>query len=172
MPAETIAQYKQLSKEAYKKSSQKDPAMYQSPFNLGFETYNEWVENDTKISDNRITLQNINKDLALIKDPKKKAAEQAKKQPEINRIKAENADLDKKQVALANEGIEWMEKAYTILAAKANRKNEEKRVIGGTVDYLSNLYGYLRDKNKANQAEYNKYDAKYKLYDNLHGTFK
>jgi hypothetical protein len=46
----------------------------------------------------------------------------------------------------------------------------EKSVFGKSVDYLTNLAVWKRDKSKGSNADYDKYDALYKKYDALHGT--
>jgi len=77
--------------------------------------------------------------------------------------------MEKLQMNFATKGAEWIEKAYTILSVKSNLDRSEKTVLSKSVDYLANLYQWKRDKSKANQAEYDKYDVLYKKYDALHG---
>ncbi|MBC7587275.1 MAG: hypothetical protein H7178_02865, partial [Chitinophagaceae bacterium] len=42
-----------------------------------------------------------------------------------------------------------------------------------SVDYLANIYVYKRDRVRGKDIKaFDAYDAKYKLFDGLHGTFK
>jgi len=87
-------------------------------------------------------------------------------------IKSKRAAADKEVDAAADKSITWLEKSYTTLAAKTNRTNTEKNVVGKTADLLYNLYAYKKDRSKVlNPKDYDKYDAKSSFYDSMHGKF-
>ncbi|WP_018615843.1 hypothetical protein [Segetibacter koreensis] len=87
-------------------------------------------------------------------------------------IKSKRALADKQADSAADNSITWLEKSYNTLASKANRTNTEKNVVGKAADLLYNLYIYKRDRTKLlNPKNYDKYDAKSKFYDSMHGKF-
>jgi len=87
-------------------------------------------------------------------------------------IKAKRASADKQADSAADRSITWLEKSFNTLSNKANRTATEKNVVGKTADILYNLYSYKRDRSKAlNPKDYDKYDAKVKFYDSMHGKF-
>lgn len=87
-------------------------------------------------------------------------------------IKSKRAAADKHADSAANRSITWLEKSYNTLAGKATRTGTEKNVVGKSADILYNLYAYKRDRSKAlNPKDYDKYDAKVKYYDSMHGKF-
>jgi len=87
-------------------------------------------------------------------------------------IKTKRAAADKVADAAADKAIEWLEKAYTVLAAKSNRSNIEKGSLNKSIDLLYNVYQYKRDRSKViAPKDYDKFDAKMKTYDGLHGKY-
>lgn len=87
-------------------------------------------------------------------------------------IKTKRAAADKLADSAADKSILWLEKSYNTLAAKSNRTNTEKNVVGKAADLLYNLYTYKRDRSKVlNPKNYDKYDVKSKFYDSMHGKF-
>ncbi len=87
-------------------------------------------------------------------------------------IKTKRAQADKQVDSAAVNSITWLEKSYNTLAAKTDRTNTEKNVVGKTADLLYNLYIYQRDRSKVlNPKNYDKFDAKSKFYDSMHGKF-
>jgi hypothetical protein len=87
-------------------------------------------------------------------------------------IKAKRAQADKAALAAADKAIEWLEKAYVSLAAKKDRSGLEKGSLNKAIDLLYNVYNYKRDMSRGvNPKDYDRYDAKMKLYDSLHGKF-
>ncbi len=87
-------------------------------------------------------------------------------------IKSKRAAADKQADSAADKSITWLEKSYHTLASKTDRTNTEKNVVGKTADILYNLYTYKRDRSKViNPKQYDKYDAKVKFYDSMHGKF-
>lgn len=87
-------------------------------------------------------------------------------------IKAKRAQADKLADASVDKAIEWLEKAYTSLAAKQNRSSLERGSLNKSIDLLYNAFQYKRDRSRGvNPKDYDKYDAKMKLYDSLHGKY-
>lgn len=87
-------------------------------------------------------------------------------------IKAKQAQADKIVDEAADKSILSLEKSFATLSAKATRSNVERNVLGKTTDLLYNLYEYKKDRSRGkNPKDYDKYDAKSKYYDSLHGKF-
>jgi hypothetical protein len=106
------------------------------------------------------------------KDPKKKAAADAKFKEQTDAIKKQNADIEKPLMDNLDNSIDWIEKTYTALKDKTDRNKVEKSVISKSVDFLANLYAYKRDRNRGKDLKaYDALDAKYKEFDALHGKF-
>ena len=74
---------------------------------------------------------------------------------------------------LADIAAEWLTKSYTILKDKATRSNTEKSVVNKSVDFIANIYYYKMGRVRGKDAKlFDQYEAKYKEFDALHGTFK
>jgi len=87
-------------------------------------------------------------------------------------IKSKRAAADKQADSAAGRSITWLEKSFNTLSNKATRTATEKNVVGKTADILYNLYTYQRDRSKVIAPKnYDKYDAKVKFYDSMHGKF-
>jgi len=87
-------------------------------------------------------------------------------------IKSKRAAADKQADSAADRSITWLEKSFNTLSSKTNRTVTEKNVVGKTADILYNLYTYQRDRSKVIAPKnYDKYDAKVKFYDSMHGKF-
>jgi hypothetical protein len=87
-------------------------------------------------------------------------------------IKSKRAAADKVADSAADNSITWLEKSFTTLSSKTDRTNTEKSVVGKSADLLYNLYAYKKDRTKVlNPKNYDKYDAKSKFYDSMHGKF-
>ncbi|MFY7900366.1 MAG: hypothetical protein ACOVNY_09290 [Chitinophagaceae bacterium] len=174
LDSNAIAQYQQLAADAFKKAAIKDPSNGISAFNAGVIYYNIYTIYDDRVSDLRRTLQEINTAYREKpeKDPKKKAAADAKLKEQTEAIKKQRAEIEKPLFENLDASIEWLEKAFTILKDKATRNNTEKSCLNKSIDFLANLYGYKRDKSSGKDPKaYDMYDAKYKLYDGLHGKY-
>ncbi|HEX5154929.1 MAG TPA: hypothetical protein VFW07_25965 [Parafilimonas sp.] len=89
-------------------------------------------------------------------------------------LKSQRAAIAKEQMVYADSSSAWLEKAFAILNAKQDRERNETANLNRTVNYLSNLYLWKRDRTKVdgNSQDYDKYDALYKKYDALYNTFK
>lgn len=130
---------------AFTKASEKDTANALASYNVGVTTYAQWEE--------------------LLE-----AARQIK--GTTADIKAKRAAADKLADAAADKSLVWMERAFNSLAAKTNRSNLEKGTLSKSTDLLYNLYAYKKDRSKViNPKDYDKFDAKAKFYDNLHGKY-
>jgi len=171
MDSATQALYRTKAEDAFIKGFNKNKDNGLAAYNVGLLNYNDWVALDDEWASNIRKIADINKNKPVEKDPKKKAAIDAKAKKDIDAIKAINSGIEKKQHGYADKSAQWMETAFGVLNAKEKREHMETNIMGKIVDYLANLYGWKRDKSKGNAAEYDKYDALYKKYDALHGKF-
>lgn len=88
-------------------------------------------------------------------------------------LKKQRDEVLAQQMIYANKTIDYLEQAYTIFKAKTDRTKVESNSLNRMVDYLANLYIWKRDKSKGvNPQDYDKFDAKYKLYDAEHDKYK
>ncbi len=171
MDSATIASYRLKAEDAFIKGFKKDSKNGLAAYNVGLINYNDWVDLDDKFEVNMKKISELNKSKAEVKDPKKKPANDARIKKEVDEIKALNAAIEKKQHGFADKSIEWMENTHSVLSVKEKADRSEKNVLSKSVDYLTNLYLWKRDKSKGNNADYDKYDALYKKYDALHGKY-
>jgi len=139
------AQYTQKAFYAFSKAADLDTANGISSYNAGIATY------------------------TLFED----ASDSARKIKGVTAaIKSKRAQADKAADSAADNSIVWLEKSFNTLSAKTTRTSIEKNVVGKTADLLYNLYTYKRERTKAlNPKNYDKYDAKSKFYDSMHGKF-
>lgn len=87
-------------------------------------------------------------------------------------IKSKREQANKITDAQADKTIVMLEKAFGSLAAKEKRSGPEKNVLGKSTDILFNLYDYKKDRSRGvNVKDFDKYEAKAKYYDGLHGKF-
>lgn len=87
-------------------------------------------------------------------------------------IKAKRSQADKTADAAADKAIQWLEKSFATLSSKSARSNIEKSCLSKSTDLLYNLYAYKRDRSRGvSPKDYDKYEAKSKYYDSLHGKF-
>jgi hypothetical protein len=85
-------------------------------------------------------------------------------------IKAKRAAADKIADAAADKSIPWLEKAFWSLKAKATKNNLEKGCLTKSTDLLYNLYAYKQDRSRGvSPKDYDKFEAKAKFFDSLHG---
>ncbi len=158
--------------EAYQKAFAKNGENGVAAYNVGVIYYNVYGEYDDLYAANIRAMQTMNADRPVEKDPKKKAAADALFKTKTDPIKKANTDLEKPLMENLDKSLEWLEKAFTILKAKATRTSTEKNVINKSVDFLANLYAYKRDRNRGKDAKaFDAFDLKYKEYDELHGKF-
>jgi hypothetical protein len=158
--------------EAYKKAFTKNPENAIASYNIGVIYYNNFGLVDDQIAANIKSLQQINSTKPVEKDPKKKAALDAKFKLMIDPILKANQDLEKPINDNLDNAIEWLEKTFAIENAKKERNSTDKSISNKSVDFLANIFQYKRDRlrGKDNKA-FDAYDAKYKQYDVLHGKF-
>jgi hypothetical protein len=169
----TGIKYTQKAGEAFKKAFAKNPQNAIAAFNVGIIYYNIYSAYDDKHAYNIRSMQAINSANAekpAEKDPKKKAAADAALKAKLDPFKAANVELEKPMMDNLDVSLEWLEKSYTILKDKPQKTNTEKNIASKSVDFLANLYAYKRDRLKGkDQKAFELYDAKYKMYDDLHG---
>lgn len=167
-----IAKYTLKAADAFKKAFSKNGQNGIAAFNVGVIYYNIFNEHDDKYAGNIRSMQALNADRPVEKDPKKKAAADAALKAKLDPIRKANTELEKPLMENLDLSVEWLEKAYTALKDKSGRNSTEKSVLNKSVDFLANLYGYKRDRNRGKDAKaYDAFDAKYKEYDALHGKF-
>jgi hypothetical protein len=88
-------------------------------------------------------------------------------------ILKQKAGIIKQEDEMAIKSINWLEKGYTILKAKAMRDKSESNSLNSSVDYLADLYEWKRDRSIAtNQSDSNSFDEKFKLYTSEHNKYK
>ncbi len=172
MDSVTVDKFKHKAAEAFKKAFDKNNQNGLAAFNVGVIHYNDFGVWDDRYRANIKQLQEINATKKVEKDPKKKAAVEAEFKTKTDPIRKANGDIEKLMDQEANVAIEWLEKAYTVFKDKATRTKTENSIGNKSVDFLSNLYGFKRDKARGkDQKAFDAYEAKYKLYDGLHDSF-
>ncbi len=151
-------------REAFKKSYKKNNDVL-AGFNVGVLYYNEYNLLDEERSENVKKMQEINTNKTVEKDPKKKAAADAKVKEQIEPLKKANAELEPKIMVAVDNGIEWLEKTYTALKDKTEKTKPEKTSFKNTVKFLGLFYELKRDKAKGKDPKaYETFDAKSKQY--------
>jgi hypothetical protein len=128
---------------AFGKSYEKDTTNALASYNAGVTLYSQW------------------QDLAdAARDIKGTTAD----------VKTKRAAADKLADVPADKSIEWLEKAFWSLLAKKTRTNLEKGCLSKSTDLLYNLYAYKQDRSRGvNTKDFDKYEAKAKFFDSLHG---
>ena len=164
--------YEKKGVEAYKKAFAKNNQNAIASYNAGVIYYNNFGLLDDKVAANIKQVQTINSTRPSEKDPKKKAAIDAKFKALTDPYFKASAELVKPINENLDQAIDWLEKTYTIEKAKSTRTSTDKSIGNKTVDFLANMYQYKRDqvRGKDNKA-FDAFDAKYKLYDTEHDKF-
>jgi len=166
-------EYLLKSGDAFKKASLKNPSDGIAAFNAGVIYYNIFSIQDDKVSQAKRALQDLNSNRVIEKDPKKKAASDAKFKVQSDALKNQRIEFEKPMLANADSSIIWLEKAYNILKDKADRNGVDKNCLIKSIDYLSNIYIYKRDKYRGKDLKaFDDNDAKFKFYDALHDKYK
>lgn len=167
-----VIAYTKRALDAYKKAYNKNPQNGVAAYNVGVIYYNMYVEYDDVYASNIRAMQALNADKPVEKDPKKKAAADAKFNEKLAPYIKANAEISKPLNENLDLSIEWLEKCYTALKDKPSRSSTEKSVINKTVDFLANMYAYKRDRARGKDLKaMDAADAKYKEFDALHGKF-
>lgn len=162
--------YEKKSADAYMKAYGKDNTMGIAAFNAGVMFYNEYGNLDDKYRNNIRSMQELNSNKPVEKDPKKKATTEAKFKTQIDVFKKANAEIEKPMLETVDKAIEWLEKSFVTLNATTTKDKTIKNCLNKSVDWLTNLYTYKREKVKGkDQKAYDAYEAKVKQYDALHG---
>jgi hypothetical protein len=149
---------------AFKKSYAKNNDTL-AAFNIGVLYYNRQNDYEEKRMANVKTMQDINTNKTVEKDPKKKVAADAKIKAQIEPLKKANAELETKVQADADNAIEWLERAYTVWKDKTDKTRIEKQSFKNTVQFLGILFETKRDKVKGKDPKaFDTFDAKSKIY--------
>lgn len=131
---------------AFEKSYEKDTTNALASYNAGVTVYAQW--------------QDLSEAARLVKGT-------------TADIKAKRAAADKLADAAADKSIPWLEKAFWSLLAKKQKgslTNLEKGCLTKSTDLLYNLYAYKLDRSRGvSPKDYDKFDAKTKFFDSLHG---
>lgn len=166
------AEYSAKAKDAFKQAYNKNNQNAIAAFNVGVIYYNEFNTYDDRNRANIKAQQDINASKPAAKDPKAKAAIDAKYKAPLDQLKKEKEALDKPMTDAVDGSIEWIEKSFNVLKVKKDNgtlSGAEKNVYSKSVDFLANLYSYKRDKVRGKDPkQFDAFDAKYKIYDNLH----
>jgi hypothetical protein len=150
--------------EAFQKAFNKNNNAL-AAYNAAILLYNNFSDLDDIYRENVRNMQSINSNKPVEKDPKKRAAVEAKAKAEIEPIKKANAELEVKIIDAADKAIEWLEKTEKTLKEKADKNKVEATSYKNTVKNLGQLYEYKREKVKAKDPKaYDAFDAKSKLY--------
>jgi hypothetical protein len=139
------AEYTKKGIYAFTKAYEKDTSNALASYNVGVTSYAQWEEQ-----------------LDAARQIKGTTAD----------VKTKRAAADKVVDVAADQSITWLEKAFASLAAKTTRTNLEKGCLTKSTDLLYNLYAYKKDRSKVvNPKDYDRFEAKAKFYDNLHGKY-
>ncbi len=85
-------------------------------------------------------------------------------------LKVKRDEIDKVALVVAADATDWLEKAYTIFDAKAEKSRVEKNSYSTAIKLLTNLYEWRRDKARGKvPADYDKYKAKFEFYNAKYG---
>ena len=156
------------AREAFKKAYSKNNDVL-AGFNAGILYFNEFSDLDDAYRGNIKAMQEVNAAKVAEKDPKKKAATDAKTKADIEPLKNAKADIEAKMNVTADAAIEWLEKTEVSLKAKADKSKTEKTSYKNTVKFLGSLFEYKRDKVKGKDPKaYDAFDAKSKMYYDLY----
>ena len=169
----THVKYNLKAADAFKKAFAKNNQNSLAAYNVGLIYYIIFEEYDNKYAANIRNLQSVNANKPPAdKDPKKRAAADAKFKEITDGIKKNNTEIEKPLLENVDYSIEWLEKSYSLLKGKKDKSKIEKSVINKSVDFLANLYGYKRDKARGKDPKaFDAYDAKYNEFDALHSKF-
>ena len=167
------SEYLQKAASAFKKAFYKNPTDGITAFNAGVIYYNIFNLYDDRVSQYRRALQELNTNRVIEKDPKKKVIADAKYKATADSLKSSRIALEKPMNDAGDSSIVWLETEIALLKGKADKVREEKNCLNKSVDYLANIFSYKREKARGKDLKaYDLYDEKFKLYDNLHDSFK
>ena len=170
MDSATHAMYSLKASDAFQKAYAQNNKNAVAAFNAGLLYYNNFNDYSDKYSDNIRTLQMMNANKpAPDKDPKKRAAQDAKFKEQTDAVKKLNVELEKPINENLETSINWMEKAVDALRGRNDLSRPEKMVFDRSLDFLANMYEYKRDRMRGKDMKlYDLYDAKYKEYESMH----
>lgn len=161
---EKLVQLHIKARDAYKKAFTKSNNVL-AAYNAGILYFNDYSDLDDSYRENVRTMQEINTSKPIEKDPKKKAAVDAKIKEQLEPLKKANADIEIKILENADQAIEWLEKVYITLKDKTDLPKTEKSSFKNSVKFLGTLFEYKAGKVKGKDLKaYDAFDAKTKFY--------
>ncbi len=167
------SEYLKKAASAFKKAFYKNTTDGIAAFNAGVIYYNLFGLYDDRVSQAKRSLQELNSNRVIEKDPKKKAIADAKFKLIADSLKTSRIALEKPLIEAGDSSITWLETEISLLKGKTDKTREEKNCLNKSVDYLANIFSYKREKARGKDLKaYDLYDEKYKLYDGLHDSFK
>jgi tetratricopeptide (TPR) repeat protein len=138
-----VVELKKKAVEAFKKAYEIDKTNGIAAFNAGIVLNNEW------------------------NDLRERYATYIGASPAL---KAKRDEIDKVALVVAADATDWLEKAFTIFDAKAEKSRVEKNSYSTSIKLLTNLYEWRRDKARGKvPADYDKYKAKFDFYNAKYG---
>lgn len=166
--------YEHKALTAFKKAFDKDNKLGIAAFNAGVIYYNEFGIYEERIGNNRRALQELNSNKPVEKDPKKKAAAEAKHKEKTDAIRKLNAELEKPILEAVDNSITWLEKAFNVYKdVDVTKDRTAKNIMKNAVQWLANSFLYKREKVKGKETKaYDAYDLKYKEYDGMYEKYK
>ncbi len=169
----TKMKYEKKAIDAFVKAYNKDNSLSLAAFNAGVIYYNDFGLIEERYNNNRRALQDLNTNKPPAeKDPKKKAAADAKFKEQVDGLKKANVELDKPLMETIDNAIVWLEKAYNALKNEPTKDRTIKNCLNNSVKWLANCFVFKREKVKGKDTKaFDEYDAKYKLYDGLYDKF-
>ncbi|HEY0299005.1 MAG TPA: hypothetical protein VGB84_07285 [Arachidicoccus sp.] len=88
-------------------------------------------------------------------------------------LKAKRSAIEKQQQPLSDTAIYWFDKAYTVLAAKTNREQQDNVCGNNSLKSIANLYNWKMSKAQGHDpAAYTKYEALYNKYSAMEDSLK
>ena len=169
MDSTKLASYQAKGRDAFKKAFQKDGSNAIAAFNAGVIHYNDFNIYDDRVRAFIKSLQDINAKKPAEKDPKKKAAVEAKFKELTDPVKKEIAAVDVPMQASVDSSILWLEKSFNLLKDKHPKASYEKSSYTKSIDFLANLYQYKRDRLRGKDPKgFDALDVKFKFYDGMH----
>jgi len=169
MDSTKLASYQAKGRDAFKKAFNLDQTNAIAAFNAGVIHYNDFNIYDDRVRALIKSLQEINATKPAEKDPKKKAAVEAKYKDLTDPVRKSIAAVDAPMQSSVDSSILWLEKSYNLLKDKHPKANYEKSSYVKSIDFLANLYQYKRDRLRGKDPKgFDAFDAKFKFYDGLH----
>jgi len=167
-----LEKYNQKSIDAFKKTFGKNNNNAIAAFNIGLGYLNMHNKEDDKYRGNLKRMQELNSNIPVIKDPKKKIAFENELKSKVQSIKNINSNIEKVALENADLAIDWLTKSYMILKDKTPLSKIERSVINSSIDKIAILYDYKMSRVRGKDEKlFNQFEAKYKEFDSLHSKY-